>query len=81
MIKKSPKLLEDKAFARVYLRLVVMFVSPYERKNFYFKKFKHLFKQKDFMDMKIGWKSYIQSDTQVKYLASKYHMNLPRNDK
>jgi hypothetical protein len=77
MIKKSPKLLEDKAFARVYLRLVVMFVSPYERKNFYFKKFKHLFKQKDFMDMKIGWKSYIQSDTQVKYLASKYHMNLP----
>ncbi|HHC11306.1 MAG TPA: tetratricopeptide repeat protein, partial [Campylobacterales bacterium] len=76
MIKKSPKLLEDKAFARVYLRLVVMFIPP-EKKNLYFKKFKHLFKQKDFMDMKIGWKSYIQSEDQVKYLASKYHMNLP----
>ncbi len=77
MIRKNPKLLKDKAFARVYLRLVVMFVTPYERKNLYFKKFKKLFKQKDFMEMKLGWKSYIQSEDEVKYLASKYNMNIP----
>ncbi len=77
MIKKSPKLLKDKAFARVYLRLVVMFVTPYEKKNLYFKKFKKLFKKKDFMEMKLGWKTYIQSEDEVKYLTSKYHMNMP----
>ena len=77
MIKKSPKLLKDKAFARIYLRVVVMYVTPYERKNLYFKKFKSLFKQKDFMEMKLGWKTYIQSEDEVKFLASKYNMNIP----
>ncbi len=75
MIKKSPKLLKDKAFARVYLRLISIYGSPRQKRR-YFKKLKPLFKEKDFMEMKIGWKSYIQSSDKVKYLKEKYSMNL-----
>ncbi len=75
MIKKSPKLLKDKPFARVYLRLISIYGSPREKRR-YFKKLKLLFKKKDFMEMKIGWKSYIKSSDKVKYLKEKYHMDL-----
>ena len=75
MIKKSPKLLKDKPFARVYLRLISIYGSPREKRR-YFKKLKPLFKEKDFMEMKIGWKSYIKSSDEVKYLKEKYHMDL-----
>ena len=75
IIKKSPKLLKDREFARVYLRLISMYGSPREKRR-YFKRLKPLFKEKDFMEMKIGWKSYMKSSDMVKYLKEKYNMNL-----
>ncbi len=75
MIEKSPKLLKDKSFARIYLRLISIYGSPRQKRR-YFRKLRPLFKKKDFMEMKIGWKSYIQSSDEVKYLKEKYNMNL-----
>jgi hypothetical protein len=77
MIRKSPKLLKDKAFARVYLRLVVMYTTPFEKRNMYFKKLKSLFKKQDFMEMKLAWKTYTQSYSKAKYLVAKHKLDVP----
>jgi len=77
MIKQSPKLLKDKDFARVYLRLVTLYVTPYGKKSIYFKQLKSLFKEKDYMQMKIGWYTMKKSDNMVKYLANQHHLNIP----
>jgi len=77
MVNSSPKLLKDKAFARVYLGLALRFKTPYEKRITYFKRFKSLFSKKDLLEMKIGWYTHNQSSAMVRYLAIKNHINLP----
>ncbi|NEW60291.1 tetratricopeptide repeat protein [Sulfurovum sp. bin170] len=77
MVKKSPKLLKDKAFARVYLRMVLFYETPYEKKAIYFKRFKSLFKEKDFAEIEISWYAYNQSDDKAKYLTYKSKLDIP----
>ena len=77
LIKQSPKLLKEKDFARVYLRLVTLYVTPYGKKSIYFKQLKSLFKEEDYMQMKIGWYTMNNSDNMVKYLANQHHLNIP----
>jgi hypothetical protein len=77
MIKKSPELLKEKAFARIYLRMVVFYKTPYEKKAIYFKRFKSLFKEEEFREIEIGWYAYRQSTAKAKYIASKYHIDIP----
>ncbi len=77
MVKKSPNLLKDKSFARVYLRMVVFYTTPYEKKAIYFDKFKSLFSEKEFGEIRIGWSAYKQSDTKAKYLSTKYKLDIP----
>ena len=77
MVKQSPKLLKEKDFARVYLRLVTLYVTPYGKKSIYFKQLKSLFKEEDYMQMKIGWYTMNKSDSMVQYLTNKHHLNIP----
>jgi len=76
MIKKNPKLLKDKEFARVYLGLVVRYKTPYEKRAVYFKKFKSLFSERDFLELKIGWYTFNQSSKKVRYLVNKNKINV-----
>ena len=77
MVKKEPKLLKDKAFARVYLGLVLRYKTPYAKRATYFKTFKALFSKKEFLEMKIGWYTYSQNAGMVRYLSVKNKINLP----
>lgn len=76
-IKQSPEYLKDKDFARVYLRLVTLYMTPYGKKGIYFKQLKSLFKEDDYMQMKIGWYTMINSENKVKYLANTHKINIP----
>jgi hypothetical protein len=77
MVKERPKLLKDKAFARVYLGLVIRYKTPYEKRAVYFKKFKSLFSKKDFLELKIGWYTFNQTPQKVRYLVNKNKINIP----
>ncbi len=77
MVKKEPKLLKDKEFARVYLGLVLRYKTPYAKRATYFKTFKALFSKKEFLEMKIGWYTYSQNAGMVRYLSVKNKINLP----
>ncbi|MBU1668894.1 tetratricopeptide repeat protein [bacterium] len=77
LIKQSPQRLKEKDFARVYLRLVTLYVTPYGKKSIYFKQLQSLFKEEDYMQMKIGWHTMNNSEDKVKYLADKHHINIP----
>ena len=77
MVKKEPKLLKDKEFARVYLGLVLRYKTPYEKRATYFKKFKSLFSKKEFLEMKIGWYTYSQNAGMVRYLSNKNNIDIP----
>ena len=77
MIKASPNYLKDKDFARIYLRLVTLYVTPYGKKSIYFKQLKSLFKTEDYMQMKIGWYSMNNSEDKIKYLTDKHQINIP----
>ena len=77
MVKKEPKLLKDKEFARVYLGLLLRYKTPYAKRASYFKKFKSLFSKKEFLEMKIGWYTYSQNAGMVRYLAVKNNISIP----
>ena len=77
MVKNEPKLLKDKAFARIYLGLVLRYKTPYAKRATYFKKFKSLFSKKEFLELKIGWYTYSQNANMVRYLALKNRINIP----
>jgi hypothetical protein len=76
-IKLNPKLLKDKAFARVYLGLVLRYQTPYEKRAVYFNKFKSLFSKREFIEMKIGQYTHSGNSNMVRYLAHKHQMNVP----
>ena len=77
MIKSSPKLLKDKDFARVYMRLVTLYVTPYEKRAIYFKQFKALFQNEDYLEMEISWYASKGETAKVKELVSKNSINIP----
>jgi len=77
MVKKEPKLLKDKEFARVYLGLVLRYKTPYAKRATYFRKFKSLFSKRELLEMKIGWYTYRQNAGMVRYLAVKNNISIP----
>ncbi|HIO95432.1 MAG TPA: tetratricopeptide repeat protein, partial [Campylobacterales bacterium] len=77
MIKSSPKLLKDKDFARVYMRLVTLYVTPYEKRAIYFKQFKSLFANEDYLEMQISWYASKGETGKVKELVSKNSIDIP----
>ncbi|SFV50767.1 FOG: TPR repeat [hydrothermal vent metagenome] len=77
MVKQSPKLLENRDFARVYLRMVIFYKTPYEKKAIYFKRLKSLFTEKEFREIEIGWYAYRQSSAKAKYLTHKSKLDIP----
>ena len=77
MLKKEPKLLKDKEFARVYLGLILRYKTPYSKRAKYFKEFKKLFSKKEFQEIEIGKYTQTGSSSMVRYLANRYKMNLP----
>ena len=76
-IKDNPKLLKDKAFARVYLGLILRYKTPHEKRAIYFNKFKSLFSKREFIEMKIGQYTHSGNSNMVRYLAHKHQMNVP----
>jgi hypothetical protein len=77
MIKRSPKLLKDKEFARVYLRMIVFYQTPYAKKAHYFNQLKALFDKEELAKIEIGWYAYRQSDGRAKELAFKKKIDIP----
>ena len=76
-IKKNPKLLKDKEFARVYLGLVVRYITPYAKRAIYFEQFRPLFSKREFMEIEIGQYTYNGNSEMVRYLANKNSLNIP----
>ena len=76
-IKKSPRLLKDKGFARIYLGLTLRYKTPHEKRAIYFKSFKKLFSKGEFMEMRIGNYTYSGNSSMVRYLTSKSGLNFP----
>ena len=76
-IKKSPNLLKDKAFARIYLGLTLRYKTPYEKRVRYFKSFKSLFSKSEFIEMQLGQYTYSGNGNMVRYLAHKHQMHMP----
>jgi len=76
-IKKTPSLLKDKAFARIYLGLTLRYKTPYEKRAHYFKSFKSLFSKSEFIEMQLGQYTYSGNANMVRYLAHKHQMGMP----
>ena len=76
-IKNNPKLLQDREFARVYLGLMMRYATPYAKQTLYFKKFKSLFSEEEFMQIEIGKHTYRGNSAMVRYLANKNRLNIP----
>ena len=76
-IEENPKLLKDKAFARVYLGLVVRYITPYAKRVLYFEQFRPLFSKREFMEIEIGRHTYSGNSEMVRYLANKNNLNIP----
>ena len=76
-IEKNHKLLKDKAFARVYLGLVVRYITPYAKRAVYFEQFRPLFSKREFMEIEIGLHTYNGNSEMVRYLANKNRLNIP----
>ena len=76
-IEENPKLLKDKEFARVYLGLVVRYITPYAKRAKYFELFRPLFSKREFMEIEIGRYTYSGNSEMVRYLANKNRLNIP----
>lgn len=77
MIDTNPQLLEEKAFARLYLQLAFRYATPVEKRANYLRKFKTLFSPEEYQELEVGYHSFMQNPDQVHFLASKYHLDLP----
>ncbi len=77
MIDKDPKLLKDKAFARTYLQLLFRYATPIERGANYLTSFKRLFSPSEYHDLEVGYHTLMQHPNRVRYLKSKYHLDIP----
>lgn|GEM_PF-1411592 len=75
ILAKSPKARRDKHLVSLYLRFVNLFVSPIERKNFYFKKYKSLFTDKEFATILAGVYSYSKSPLIVEELKKRHNLD------
>ncbi len=76
-IRKNPKILQEKDFARLYLQLAFRYATPFEKRAVYLKQFKKLFSPKEYQAIEIGYHTFNQSSDKVAYLNHKYQMNLP----
>ena len=59
------------------MRLVTLYINPYHRKAIYFEKFKSLFKESDYIEMKISWYASKGQSARVKKLVTEYKIDIP----
>ncbi|NPA61478.1 MAG: tetratricopeptide repeat protein, partial [Epsilonproteobacteria bacterium] len=76
LLKSSPELHRDRDFISLYLRFVNIYITPQERKRYYFKKYSSLFTDREFADILIGAKSHFKSIEAVKRLRDRYGVDV-----
>ena len=77
MLNANPKLLKDKAFARVYLGLTLRYGSRVEKYAIFSKQFKSVFSKEELLEMKISFYAYRQNSEKVHQLLSQNNIDIP----
>ena len=77
MLKSNSKLLKDKAFARIYLGLMLRYGSSVEKDAIFSEKFNTLFSKDELLELRISSYAYRQNSNKVHQLVSKNKIDIP----